>query len=216
LALTEDNEITLAVKTLGWATASPRSCGVLTEIMPTWSALWAQRLRWQRGAVENLRHYGLTRITAPYLAKQATMYLGIAGVALFLVATVIFGVLGWLAVPQGWWWALPALFVTERVWTVRRAGWKAMVLAAPIVIEFGYDLFQQGIYLRAAADSLLGRTASWHHVNEPTAGSAPPQAAHRDGRGSRERSARVWGPWPGDASDSVPSAPSAPRHARAL
>ena len=40
-ALTEDNEITLAVKTLGWATASPRSCGVLTEIMPTWSALWA-------------------------------------------------------------------------------------------------------------------------------------------------------------------------------
>jgi hypothetical protein len=123
------------------------------------------------------------------------MYLGIAGVALVLVATVIFGVLGWLAVPQGWWWALPALFVTERVWTVRRAGWKAMVLAAPIVIEFGYDLFQQAIYLRAAADSLLGRTASWHHVNEP---------------------AQAWGPWPGDASGSVPSAPSAPRHARAL
>ena len=205
-ALTEDNEITLAVKTLGWATASPRSCGVLTEIMPTWSALWAQRLRWQRGAVENLRHYGLTRVTAPYLFKQATMYVGIVAVVLFLVATVLFGLLGWLAVPQGLWWALPALFVTERVWTVRRAGWKAMALAAPVVIEFGYDLFQQGIYLRAAVDSLLRRPASWHHANDPT---AHPTARHRqaDRAGStRGQPAPGWGPWPAEA----PGEPAAP------
>lgn len=218
-ALTEDNEITLAVKTLGWVTASPRSCGVLTEIMPTWSALWAQRLRWQRGAVENLRHYGLTRVTAPYLAKQATMYLGIVAVALFLLATVLFGLLGWLAVPHGVWWALPALFVTERVWTVRHAGWRAMALAAPIVIEFGYDLFQQGIYVRAAVDSLWRRPASWHHANDPT---AHPTARHRqaDRTGStrREEPAPGWGPWPaaapGDPAGPLPLLGGA-RHAHA-
>jgi poly-beta-1,6-N-acetyl-D-glucosamine synthase len=209
-ALTEDNEITLAVKTLGWATVSPRSCGVLTEIMPTWSALWAQRLRWQRGAVENLRHYGLTWVTAPYLVKQAAMYLGIAAVALFLVATTVFGVLGWLALPHGLWWALPALFVTERVWTVRRAGWRAMALAAPLVVEFGYDLFQQAIYLRAAADSLLRRTPTWHHVGELSARHRAVRP--RNGRDLGEHSA-VWGPWP--VPDTVPAPTTTLRSAHA-
>jgi len=164
LALTEDNEITLALKSLGGLVISPAACTVVTEIMPTWSALWKQRMRWQRGAVENLRHYGFSCITLPYILKQAAMYLGIAAVALFLVATTIFAILGWLGMPQSFWWLLPALFVTERVWTVRRQGWKAMLLAAPIVIEFAYDIFQQGIYLRAAADILLRRTATWHHA----------------------------------------------------
>jgi cellulose synthase/poly-beta-1,6-N-acetylglucosamine synthase-like glycosyltransferase len=169
LALTEDNEITLAVKTLGWAAHSPRPCAVLTEVMGTWRDLWRQRLRWQRGAVENLRHYGLSRVTLPYIGKQVVMYLGIGAVVLFLVATGIFGALGWLAVPEGLWWALPALFVTERVWTVRRAGVTAMLLAAPIVIEFAYDLVQQAVYLRAAADVLLRRDADWHHATDRVA-----------------------------------------------
>ncbi|GAA4885241.1 glycosyltransferase family 2 protein [Actinomycetospora straminea] len=168
LALTEDNEITLAVKSLGWRTVSPRSCGVLTEIMPSWPALWKQRMRWQRGALDNLRHYGITRVTVPYIAKQTAMYLGIAAVVLFLTATVVFGLLGWLGLPSGVWWALPALFVTERVWTVRRQGWTAMALAAPIVLEFAYDLVHQGIYLVAALHALTGRVAVWHHADAGT------------------------------------------------
>ena len=168
LALTEDNEITLAIKTLGWSPRSPRQCGVMTEIMPSWSALWKQRLRWQRGAVENLRHYGFSRITAPYIGKQLAMYLGIAAVSLFLAATGIFAVHGWLGIPEGVWWALPGLFITERMWTVRRQGSGAIALAAPIVFEFAYDLFQQAIYLRAAFDVVSGRTATWHHANDIT------------------------------------------------
>jgi len=38
---------------------SPNACRVVTELMPTWRNLWAQRLRWQRGALENLGAYGL-------------------------------------------------------------------------------------------------------------------------------------------------------------
>ena len=59
LVLTEDNELTLALKSLGALMASPPRCTVVTELMQTWRALWAQRLRWQRGAVENLGDYGL-------------------------------------------------------------------------------------------------------------------------------------------------------------
>lgn len=164
LALTEDNEITLAVKTLGHGAVSPRECGVLTEIMPTWRDLWHQRLRWQRGALENLSVYGLTRITLPYAAKQVAMYLGIVAVALFLLATALFAVRGELGPPRGFWLAVTALFVVERVATVRTRGPRGMLLAAPIAVEFGYDLFQQAVFLRAAADTVTRRAAHWHHA----------------------------------------------------
>ena len=74
-ALTEDMEITLALKTLGYRCLSPRACAVTTEVMPTWRDLWRQRTRWQRGAVDNLTSYALTRTTVPYWAQQAGMCL---------------------------------------------------------------------------------------------------------------------------------------------
>lgn len=58
MALTEDNELTIAIKTLGGLTVSPRECTVVTELMPTWRALVRQRLRWQRGAIEDLAARG--------------------------------------------------------------------------------------------------------------------------------------------------------------
>jgi cellulose synthase/poly-beta-1,6-N-acetylglucosamine synthase-like glycosyltransferase len=59
-ALTEDNELTIAIKSLGGLMTSPSECTVVTELMPSWRTLWAQRLRWQRGALENLGAYGVT------------------------------------------------------------------------------------------------------------------------------------------------------------
>jgi cellulose synthase/poly-beta-1,6-N-acetylglucosamine synthase-like glycosyltransferase len=44
LALTEDNEMTLALKTLGARMVSPMQCRTITEVMPTWSLLWRQRM----------------------------------------------------------------------------------------------------------------------------------------------------------------------------
>jgi cellulose synthase/poly-beta-1,6-N-acetylglucosamine synthase-like glycosyltransferase len=40
-ALTEDNELTLAIKSLGGLMVSPNACRVVTELMPTWRNLWA-------------------------------------------------------------------------------------------------------------------------------------------------------------------------------
>jgi biofilm PGA synthesis N-glycosyltransferase PgaC len=165
-ALTEDNEITLAIKHLGWTTLSPRQCRVSTEIMPTWTDLAKQRLRWQRGALENLRDYGLTRVTFPYAIKQCSMYAGIGAVSLMLFTSVLFVSLGEYTAPSGLLWIPLVIFVAERVATVRRQGLVAVALAAPLVIEFAYDLFQQWIFLRAAADILRRRTAQWHHLTD--------------------------------------------------
>ncbi len=57
------------------------------------------------------------------------------------------------------------MFVVERIWTVRRRGARGMVLAAPIVLEFGYDLVQQAVFLAAAGAMLQGRDARWHHLS---------------------------------------------------
>ena len=77
-ALTEDNELTIALKSLGALMISPNECTVVTEVMPTWSALWAQRLRWQRGALENLGAYGVTAQTARYWSQQLGIGYGIS------------------------------------------------------------------------------------------------------------------------------------------
>ena len=62
--------MTLALKTLGAKMISPMQCRVVTEVMPTWRALWRQRMRWQRGALENIGAYGLTRATLIYWLQQ--------------------------------------------------------------------------------------------------------------------------------------------------
>ncbi|MQA05670.1 MAG: glycosyltransferase [Streptosporangiales bacterium] len=64
--LTEDNELTFALLHLGHKVIAPPECTLSTEVMPSWRALWKQRLRWKRGAVENCAQYGLTRVTWRY------------------------------------------------------------------------------------------------------------------------------------------------------
>ena len=71
--MTEDNEMTMALKSLGGKMFSPPQCHVITEVMPSWTALWRQRMRWQRGALENIGAYGLTRATLPYWLQQPAL-----------------------------------------------------------------------------------------------------------------------------------------------
>jgi biofilm PGA synthesis N-glycosyltransferase PgaC len=98
-AITEDNELTLALKTLGFTMISPQDCAVETELMPTWSALWTQRKRWQRGALENLSTYGFTSVTARYWGQQV----GIAYGVFALTSAYVFLILGFLAMDQFIW-----------------------------------------------------------------------------------------------------------------
>ena len=58
--VTEDNELTLALLHLGYKVVSPKGCRLTTEVMESWRDLYRQ-LRWKRGALENLRDYGVTK-----------------------------------------------------------------------------------------------------------------------------------------------------------
>lgn len=157
--LTEDNELTFAIRHLGYDVLSPVGCTLETEVMISWRDLSAQRLRWKRGALENCFQYGLTRITWPYWARQLMALLGV------LVTVVYLGTLVWAAFThqlsmQPFWIAITGVFVIERMITVRDRGWKYMLPAA-LMYEIVYDLFLQAVHARAYAAVLFRFQRSW-------------------------------------------------------
>lgn len=160
-SLTEDDEITKAVKTLGYRTMSPSGCRVTTEVMPTLPKLWHQRLRWQRGALENLRSYGVTRVTLRYFGQQIMMGVGATAFGLYLLFValqlVYFGRVGF----SPFWTAVGLIFVVERVVSVWAMGWRTRLLAFILVVELAYDLFQHAVYFRALADLVMRREERW-------------------------------------------------------
>ena len=164
LAMTEDNEMTIALKSLGAKMVSPMQCQVVTELMPAWRALWRQRSRWQRGALENIGAYGFTRATARYWGQQLGIGYGtIALNAYLLLMTVTF--LSADGFEIIWFWAiLGMIFVVERVVTVWSAGWRARLIALPLFIEIAYDLFLQAVYVKSLIDIASGRSAGWNYV----------------------------------------------------
>ena len=160
LALTEDNELTLALKSRGWRCVSPAECVVRTDTMPTLRTLWRQRTRWQRGALENLRAHGINRVTAPYALRQLYMGVGIAIWALLGAITIASATTGrFHLVP--FWMALTTVFWAERMLTVRKAGPRGLALAAPLVIETVYDFFIMAVYVKAVGGLLLRRQQRW-------------------------------------------------------
>ena len=166
-ALTEDNELTIALKSLGGLMSSPADCTVVTEVMPTWQALWAQRLRWQRGALENLGAYGVTPQTFRYWAQQFLIGYGVIALSSYLLLMVLtlFSLDHWIWFP--FWVALGALFMVERVATVWRGGWRARLLALALFPELLFDMFLNIVFLKGIIDISLCRQPSWKHVTRP-------------------------------------------------
>ncbi len=166
-ALTEDNELTLALKSLGGLMVSPEQCTVVTEVMPTWRTLWTQRLRWQRGALENLGTYGITLSTLRYWTQQLGIGYGAFAFAAYfsLMQVMIFGPSDWVWYP--FWLGVGGVFVAERVITVWRGGWRARILALTLFPELAYAMFLNAVYVKGVFDMALGRRALWGGLRPP-------------------------------------------------
>lgn len=158
--LTEDNELSFALLTLGYSITSPADCTLVTEVMPTWRELWAQRLRWKRGAVENCVQYGWTKITRPYWGRQVLSMMGVlVTMAYFSSIAVALGSGQGLHM-HAVWMAVTGVFVIERVVTVRLRGWKYMLLAATMY-ETIIDLFLQVVHAKAYMDAIFNNKKVW-------------------------------------------------------
>ena len=159
--LTEDFELTLALRHLGYEVVSPKECTLTTEVMETWRDLARQRLRWKRGAVENLIQYGWTRVTAEHWLRQGVTILGIFVMATYL-ATIAYS----LAMVHSitlypLWVGVTSVFAVERAVTVRRRGWRQSLLAALLIFEVPFDLCLQAVHLKAYWQAIRGSERRW-------------------------------------------------------
>ena len=167
LALTEDNELTLALKTLGGRMTSPPECRVTTEIMASWRDLWRQRLRWHRGALENIAAYGLTRATTLYWGQQLALAYGVVALQSYFVLMTVSLLAADSIRWSPFWVTIGLIFVVERLVTVWKVGWRGRAVAAPIFLELGYVVFLQVCFVTSFVQILLGRKAGWNYVPRP-------------------------------------------------
>lgn len=144
-ATTEDIELTYAFIKLGYTPLAPRGCVVYTDTMDTWTALTHQRIRWQRGMLDALRTYRVTRQTMPFLTKVTGMYLLSLATVVYFAVVIAAYVHGGVHYQLPWLLLLP-FFSFERAWTVRRSGPRAILLAAALLPEWGYDNFRAAAY----------------------------------------------------------------------
>jgi cellulose synthase/poly-beta-1,6-N-acetylglucosamine synthase-like glycosyltransferase len=136
---------------------------VETELMPTFGALWRQRLRWQRGAMENIATYGITSTTARYWSQQLGLAYSVFALWTYflLIFLQVVSADQWIWYP--FWLVMAVIFIAEKVWTVRKGGWKAMLLAATLVPELLYDTYLDVIFVKGVIDMVFRREAKWGH-----------------------------------------------------
>jgi hypothetical protein len=132
--------------------------------MTTWRDLWRQRLRWHRGALENIGAYGLTRATALYWGQQLGLAYGVLAFQSYLVLMTVSLLAADSIRWSPFWMTIGMIFVVERLVTVWRAGWRGRVLAAPMFPELAYAAFLQACFMTSIAQIFRGRKADWNYV----------------------------------------------------
>lgn len=160
-ALTEDNEVTIALKHLGALMVSPSRCTVVTELMPTPGDLWRQRLRWQRGAVENIGSYGFSLATLRYWSQQLAIGYGTLALIAYLIcmAVLIGAADSWVWFP--FWIVVGVVFAIERVVTAWPGGKSSRIVAALLLPELLYDLYLDAVFVYGLIQITLAQSAQW-------------------------------------------------------
>jgi cellulose synthase/poly-beta-1,6-N-acetylglucosamine synthase-like glycosyltransferase len=162
-SLTEDNELTLALRTLGWDCLSS-GVSVVTDVMETVPALSAQRHRWYLGAMRNIVQYGRRlpwHLRWTYWRQQAGLLLASLGsVYYLLLLAVTLALTGHVSLSLPW--LLPSLvMLVERTITVWPMGWRARWTAASLIPEQLYTMLLVSIHLGAVLSLARGQKGSW-------------------------------------------------------
>lgn len=161
-ALTEDNELTISVKELGYRVLSPKECTVRTALMPTVTSLFKQRRRWQRGALENILAHGVNLHTLPYLLRQILTYLGVLFLP-FYVYTLTVAILQQSDINffQPIWVAVAVVYLLEQTFSVRKGGIRSLVVSILVIPEILMNVFLDIIYVICFFGALFATDEKW-------------------------------------------------------
>lgn len=167
VSLTEDNEMTLALKTLDYSCPAPGATST-TDVIESVADLYHQRHRWYLGALHNLSAYGRklpVHLRFMYWRQQAGLYLSVL-TCLFMTVSLAFVVI--VALAGVWqfspiWLAPSVVLLAERVISVWKMGWRQRLIAAALIPEMLYSLFLLGTFASAAAvaNFAKGHQGSW-------------------------------------------------------
>ncbi|HYO19703.1 MAG TPA: glycosyltransferase family 2 protein [Dermatophilaceae bacterium] len=159
-SLTEDYELTLAIKKLGYACTSTSRCKVVTDVMPTFSMLSTQRMRWYRGALESLWLYGWSKLThRMWFGVGFTFFASVLFPAAVIVLVASY--LAWGSTPSWYLAFLFPLFLMESVVVARRVGRRASFIAYSFVPLWIYDNVLFVLYWRAPVKAGRSEKRVW-------------------------------------------------------
>jgi hypothetical protein len=113
--------------------------------------------------MENIATYGITSTTARYWSQQVGLAYSVFALWSYFLLIVLQLVSAdeWIWYP--FWLVMAVVFIAEKVWTVRKGGWKAMLLASLLVPELLYDTYLDIIFVKGVIDMGLRREAKWGH-----------------------------------------------------
>lgn len=158
-SMTEDSAMTIQLKMCGWRLKSPQECKTETETMSSFRSLIVQRTRWTLGSMQNIKLFGVNRVTLEYLGQQIMLGISVLMMSLLIVSTVIgFAVSG--VHFSIFWLCIGSIFLIERVITVD--GWKEKTFAAILVPELVYAIVLQWSYVKALWSFITNKQVAWH------------------------------------------------------
>jgi poly-beta-1,6-N-acetyl-D-glucosamine synthase len=160
--ITEDFELSLALKATGSTIVNMLNVLIRTAVKPTWRELHIQRLRWDRGINESLCDYGITRFTWVIWFRRImyAIFVPVSFLCLGMISMRI--VSGSILAISPFWILIGTLMMTQKALTVVKSrGWKNAALAFLILPELPYDTFLQLTFTRSVWHALTNRSKAW-------------------------------------------------------
>lgn len=159
-SLTEDYELTLALKRIGYEPLNARDCRVITDVMTTWKDWSVQRVRWQHGTLDTLSIYGWIPHTRKAWMVQGWTYFR-SMMPLLMVLFWAYALTFETVTFQPFWMGVIPVFMLDQLVASWKAGWRGRLYALFVIPMWLYDFAQSFIYWRALLRSLRRSEAVW-------------------------------------------------------
>jgi len=162
-SMVEDFELTYRIREQGYICHISPTVRAYTDAMKSAKTLWAQRMKWQVGTVEDLLTLGVNRLTYIDWIQQImglfAALLRIVWVALLIIAATPYGSLSHSIL----WILLPFLFIasdTAQAYLIPHRDRKDIVVAALLFPQEFFAWMRAGWFLAAWYEVLVGKLTS--------------------------------------------------------
>lgn len=155
----EDFELTYRIREMGYKTFVSTTVRAYTDSMDDIKSLWGQRMKWQVGTIEDLRSFGLNKLTWRDWLGQSLGFINCGLKLLWLTVIIGYAMLGTLTF-MWLWLLLPLLVVSleiKRAIRIPHRDKKDILLAASFLPNELFMWLRTGWFVKAWWDSFIGK-----------------------------------------------------------